>query len=78
MKYSADCNQHLIAEDFERPISTLPGFSGKLVNTLRRDDVGIVSVPAIFTAPVESETEASAISPRSKRRLRKHRMVSYS
>ena len=78
-KYSAVCNQHFKAEDFERPISTLPGFSGKLINTLRRDDVGIVAVPSIFKMPtlVEAETETTAISPKSKRRSRKHRMVSY-
>ena len=76
-KYSAVCNQHFKAEDSERPISTLPGFSGKLINTLRRDDVGIVAVPSIFIMPTPMEA-TTAMSPRSKRRSRKHRMVSYS
>ena len=57
-KYSAVCNQHFVALDFERPIPKLLGFSGKLINTLRRDDVGIVAVPSIFIAPAESRTEA--------------------
>ena len=40
-KFSAVCNQHFKPEEFDRPFSTLPGFSGKLINNLRRDDVGI-------------------------------------
>ena len=74
-KFSAICNQHFKAEDFERPFSTLSGFSGKWINPLRRDDVGIVAVPSIKNLRVESpETDGSQ---RSKRGSRKHRMVSF-
>ena len=76
-KYSTVCNQHFKAEDFEQPISTLPGLSGKLINTLRRDNVGIAAVPSIFIMPAPMEA-TTVMSPRSKRISRKHRMVSYS
>ena len=65
---SVQSNQHFKAEDVERLISTAPGLSGKLMNALRRDDVGIVVVPSIFKMPtlVEAKTETTAMSPNSK------------
>ena len=74
-KFSTICSQHFRSEDFERPFTTLPGFSGDLKNVLRRDGEGIIAVPSIFTSPVDANS-TTTMSPDSKRKSRKHRMVS--